>query len=73
MLYSQPSESKGEKWTAALVVADIFSRFLWAELIHSPMEAATGFREILARAGHAPGELITDEDPGFKTAEFAKL
>ena len=73
MLYSQPSEFKGEKWTAALVVADIFSRYIWAELIRSPMEAATGFREILARAGHAPGSLTTDEDPGFKTAEFEKL
>lgn len=73
MLYSQPSEFRGEKWTAALVVADIFSRYLWAELIRSPMEAAIGFRAILARAGHAPASLTTDADPGFKTGEFEKL
>ena len=39
MLYSQPSEYKGQEWTAALVVEDIFSRYVWAELIHSPMQA----------------------------------
>ena len=73
MLYSQPSEFKGEKWTAALVACDIFSRFVWAELIHSPMQASEGFASILARAGKGPGSLTTDEDPGFKTAAFRKL
>ena len=73
MLYSQPSEFKGEKWTAALVVCDIFSRYIWAELIHSPMQATAGFASILARAGKGPGSLTTDEDPGFKTAAFEKL
>ena len=73
MLYSQASEHMGQKWTAALVVEDIFSRFLWAELIHSPMQADQGLREILARAGKAPGSITMDEDPGFKTEGFLKL
>ena len=73
LVYSQPSELKGEMWTTALVVTDICSRYLWAELIHSPMQSAVGLRAILARAGKAPGSLTTDEDPGFKTQEFRKL
>ena len=73
MLYSQPSEYRGEKWTAALAVSDIFSRTVWAELIHSPMQASVGFAAILARAGKGPTSLTTDADPGFKTAAFEEL
>ena len=64
MLYSQPSEFKGEKWNAALVVCDIFSRYLWAELIHSPMQASVGFASILARAGS--GEPHHRRRPGLQ-------
>ena len=42
LVYSQASELKGEKYTTALVVVDNFSRFAWAELIASPMQAADG-------------------------------
>ena len=73
MIYSQPSEFKGEKWTTALIVCDIFSRYVWAELVHSPMQATEGLASILARAGKGPGSLTVDEDPGFKTAAFEKL
>ena len=73
MLYSQPSEYRGERWTAALVVCDIFSRTVWAELIHSPMQSSVGFAAILARAGKGPTSLTTDADPGFKTAAFQDL
>ena len=48
-----------------IVAQDEFSRYGWAEPIKEPMEAFKGFEEILARAGHAPRELVTDGDKGF--------
>ena len=63
----------GKAWEYALMVVDIFSRFAWAALIDSPMQAAAGYREILGRAGKHPSVLLTDGDPGFKTPEFKKL
>ena len=68
-----PSEYKGEKWQYALIVQDIFSRFAWAELIKSPMEAAEGLRRVIERAGKAPQQLVCDADPGFQTAAFKQL
>jgi hypothetical protein len=64
------AEFRGQGWKYALVVQDVFSRFAWAALIASPMEAASGYREILRRAGKAPTLLLTDGDPGFKTKAF---
>ena len=60
--------AKEDRYT--LVVQDIFSRFAWAEPITSPMQAADGLRAILRRARPPPQILITDEDPGFKDAQF---
>ena len=56
-----------------IVAQDEFSRYGWAEPIKKPMEAYTGFREILARAGHAPRELVTDGDKGFVAPVFQTL
>ena len=61
---------KGEDWRYALVVQDIFSRFAYAEIIDSPMQAHEGFRRILRRARPPPLILITDGDPGFVSPEF---
>jgi hypothetical protein len=68
----RPAEAGEKEWSFALIVQDIFSRFAWAELIDSPMHADEGLRKILARA-HGPDDLLTDEDPGFKTPEFEDL
>lgn len=59
-----------DDWRFALIVQDIFSRFGWAEIIDSPMQAADGLRQILRRARPPPQVLITDEDPGFKAPAF---
>ena len=66
------AEFRGKSYKYALVVVDIFSRFAWAALIDSPMQADEGFREILRKAGKGPGTLITDGDPGFKTRASRK-
>ena len=66
-----PSGTKG--WRYALVVQDIFSRFAYAEIIDSPMQAYEGMRQILRRARPPPQILITDEDPGFKDARFQEV
>ena len=63
-------EHKGKAQKYALVVMDVFSRFAWAALIDSPMQAAAGYREILRRAGKRPSLLLTDADPGFQTPVF---
>ena len=68
-----PSEFQGVEWSYALVVVDVFSRFAWARLIRSPLEAHVGFREILDAAGKAPSMLSTDADPGFLSAPFKEL
>ena len=62
--------STNKEWRYALVVQDIFSRYAWAEIIDSPMQAHEGMRAILRRARPPPQVLITDEDPGFKAAAF---
>jgi hypothetical protein len=72
VMHMPEAEFRGQEWKYALVVMDTFSRFAWAALIASPMEAASGYREILRRAGKSPGLLLTDADPGFKTPEFQK-
>ena len=70
----QPAgEFKGEKYTHALIVQDIFSRFAWGELIKSPMDSAEGLRKIIQEARHAPSQLICDADPGFQTRAFKEL
>lgn len=69
----RPEEHEGKAWSFALIVQDIFSRFAWARLIDSPMAADEGLRSILGKAGTAPGELLTDADPGFKTPAFRAL
>jgi hypothetical protein len=69
-----------------LVVVDEFTRYTWVERLkrvegkrHVPgrepgaIDAASGFYKILERVGHGPGELVTDEDPAFKSAEFAHV
>ena len=68
-----PSEYKGNKWSFALVVVDVFSRFVWARLISSPMEAHIGLQEILEEAGKAPDVLSVDADPGFLSKPFKDL
>ena len=50
----KPSEHKGTKWAFALVVVDVFSRYIWTRFITSPMEAYVGFGEILDEARKAP-------------------
>jgi hypothetical protein len=70
VMHMPEAEFRDRGWKYALVVMDVFSRFAWAALIASPMEAASGYREILRRAGKAPTLLLTDGDPGFKTREF---
>ena len=69
----KPSEFQGREWQYALIVVDVFSRYLWARLITSPMEAYTGLREILDEAGKAPDVLSTDQDPGFLSPKFKEL
>jgi hypothetical protein len=56
-----------------LVAKDEFSRYAWAEPIASPMRAYEGMETILERAGHPPSDLVTDADPGFRSASFQKL
>ena len=68
-----PSELKGTMWSYALVVVDVFSRYVWAKLITSPMVATAGLREILDEAGKNPDVLSTDADPGFLSAPFRDL
>jgi hypothetical protein len=72
VMHMPEAEYRGKEWKYALVVMDTFSRFAWASLIASPMSAAEGYREILARAGKKPSLLLTDADPGFQTKEFQK-
>ena len=60
-----PRLGKGEDWRYALIVQDIFSRFAYAEILDSPVQAHEGFRRMLRRARQPPMILITDEDPGF--------
>ena len=50
-MQSPEVEHQGRALRYALVVVDVFSRFAWAALIDSPMDAAAGYREILRRAG----------------------
>jgi hypothetical protein len=68
-----PRLGKGEDWRYALIVQDIFSRFAYAEILDSPMQAHEGLRRILRRARPPPMVLITDEDPGFKAPEFQRV
>ena len=68
-----PSEFKGQKWSYAIVVVDVFSRYVWARLITSPMQAEAGLREIIDEAGKTPEVLTTDADPGFLSAPFKAL
>ena len=68
-----PSEFEGKQWSYALVVVDVFSRFVWARLIDNPMQAYVALREILDEAGKAPEVLSTDADPGFLSAPFKEL
>jgi hypothetical protein len=68
-MHMPEAEYEGRPYKYSLIVMDTFSRFAWAALISSPMDAA-GYREILRRAGKAPSLLLTDGDPGFKTKEF---
>jgi hypothetical protein len=65
--------STNKDWKYALIVQDIFSRYAYAEVIDSPMQAYEGFRAILRRARPPPIVLITDEDPGFKSAQFQEV
>ena len=69
----KPSEYRGQTWSYALVVVDVFSRYLWSRLIASPMEAHVGLREIFDQAGKAPELLSTDADPGFLSPQFKEL
>jgi transposase InsO family protein len=69
----KPSEFQGREWQYALIVVDVFSRYLWARLRTSPMEAYAGLREILDEAGKAPDVLSTDQDPGFLSPKFKEL
>ena len=69
----RPSVYDGKAYGYALVVQDIFSRYAWAELIDSPMQATGGMEAILHRAGKVPDELTTDADPGFKSKPFQEL
>ena len=57
----------------ALVVQDIFSRFAWAEMLSSPMEAYQAMEAVLHKAGKTPDEITTDADPGFQTKQFNEL
>ena len=72
IMQSPEVEHQGRAMKYALVVVDVFSRFAWAALIDSPMDAAAGYREILRRAGKRPSLLLTDGDPAFKTPDFQK-
>ena len=70
-MHMPEAEYDGRPYKYSLIVMDVFcSRFAWAALKSSPMDAAAGYREILRRAGKAPSLLLTDGDPGFKTKEF---
>ena len=69
----KPSEFKGQKWQYALVVVDVFSRYIWTRLITSPMESYVAFKEILDEAGKSPEVLSTDADPGFLSPKFKEL
>ena len=69
----KPSEHNGTKWAFALVVVDVFSRYIWTRLITSPMEAYVGFGEILDEARKAPEVLSCDADPGFLSPKFKEL
>ena len=73
VMQSPEVEHQGRAMKYALVVVDVFSRFAWAALIDSPMDAAAGYREILRRAGKRPSLLLTDGDPAFKTPDFQKV
>ena len=68
-----PSVYKGKTYSYALVVQDIFSRYAWAELIDSPMDAYRGFEEILQKAGKVPEDITTDADSGFQAKVFQDL
>jgi len=69
----KPSEFKGTKWEYALIVVDVFSRFVWCRLITSPAEAHVGMQEILGEAKEAPEVVATDADHGFLSPQFQKL
>ena len=69
----KPSEFKGQKWQYALVVVDVFSRYIWTRLVTSPMEANVAFGEIIDAAGKSPEVLSTDADPGFLSPKFKEL
>ena len=69
----KPSEYKGTKWEYALIVVDVFSRYLWAHLITSPKEAYVGFWAILEEAKKAPQVLSCDADAGFLSPQFKEL
>ena len=69
----KPSEFQGTKWEFALIVVDVFSRFVWCRLIKSPTEAYVGMREVLEEAKEAPEILATDADHGFLSPQFQQL
>jgi hypothetical protein len=72
-----PAELDGRRYTYALIVQDIFTRYAWAQLMESRDQAAGAFERILEQArneNHRPPHVLTtDEDSVFMGNRFQDL
>jgi hypothetical protein len=71
--YADFQQDPDGKFRMALVVQDIFSRFLWAFPMEKAVDAAEAFAVLLHKTGRTPDELVTDADPAFQTPAFREL
>jgi hypothetical protein len=69
---SRPVESEGKRYTHALIVVDLFTRFIWARPLQAVSEATEAMAGILAE-GRKPTRLDTDGGPEFANRQFQTM
>ena len=65
---ARPAAFKGKTWRYALVVQDIFSRYIFTRPLERVDQATRAFEDILEEAGTKPIEISHDGGPEFSRA-----
>jgi transposase InsO family protein len=70
---SRPAERNKEKFAHALIVQDMFSRYLWTAEMSSVSDTTATFTKILESTGRKPRMLTTDKGPEFVANSFKEV
>ena len=68
----EPDE-RGVMQTQALIVQDLFTRFVWIKVLPSAKETTQAFKEILEESKRQPRRLDTDKGVEFTANRFREL